>query len=180
MNTVARRYKFALIMTTAVGNITPLLGAAPFCGRRPVEAVDKPFRLTMPQPLDLAGRSRAVNGGPQPQRDENDGVYRRAARRAFKRTDACVQRRQVERLHEGPDGARRVIRRKERVEFTCAKLDLLSLQSHQPRYSGLDDRIAPPRWRNQQLTLVEQRYLALVKPRLPRPDVGQHTEGGVD
>lgn len=126
--------------------------------------------VALAQPVDLAGRAHAVDGGPQPQRDEDGGVDRRAARRAFERADARMQRPEVERLHKRPDGARRVIRSQKRVQIAGAKFDLISLWRHQPRHADLDDQLAPPRWRHLQFTLVEQRNLALIKPRLLRLD----------
>ena len=89
--------------------------------------------IALAQAVDLAGRAHAVYGGPQPQRHQDRRGDGRCATAAGHRLDACIQRRQVHRLHERPHGARPVIGRQQRIQIDRAQLDLVALRRHDSR-----------------------------------------------
>jgi hypothetical protein len=76
------------------------------------------------------------------------------------RLDARVQRRQVQRLHERPHGARRVVGREQRFQIDRAQFDLVALGRHHPRgITGL--RTLSHHRTCRQLPLTEQTCLDL-------------------
>jgi hypothetical protein len=125
-------------------------------------AADPAVRIVaLTQPVDLARRANAIDSGPPPQGDQDRRVDGRRATAPSHRLDAPVQRREVQRLHERPDRARRVVVRQQRSQIDRAKLNLVALWRHDScRTAGLR-RLGGrhrARWR---LSFTEQTLLGL-------------------
>lgn len=89
--------------------------------------------VALAQPADLARRTWAIDGGPEPQRYQDRRREGRRTTAAGHRLNACVRRRQVHRLLEHPHDAERVVQHEQRLEVDRAQLELTTLQRHDPR-----------------------------------------------
>src|SRR5664280_1083549 len=127
-----RRHALDEELVEELGGLHPEVGQGVVVD--PHAAGDPAVRVVLvTQAVEGPRRADPLEGGVQPERDEDRGVDRRASAVALGRPDPRVEGGEIEALDEGPHQARPVLGRQEALEVGRAQPDLLAARLLEPR-----------------------------------------------